>query len=117
MSQSRLSFTGPSFLSLSKSRLCLLPTFLNMALSVLFVYLLAVFTSLAAGKPILMPRLAQDASKPSFDVTLESLGDSAVHAAVTNTGNEAVRLVRRGGILDHIPTNKVRVYHGGECPL
>ncbi len=84
-----------------------------MALSVLFVYLLAVFTSLAAGKPILMPRLAQDASKPSFDVTLESLGDSTVRAAVTNTGNEAVRLVRRGGILDHVATKKVRVDHGG----
>ncbi|OJJ64728.1 hypothetical protein ASPSYDRAFT_138625, partial [Aspergillus sydowii CBS 593.65] len=59
-----------------------------------------------------MPRLAQDASKPSFDVTLESLGDSTVRAAVTNTGNEAVRLVRRGGILDHVATKKVRVDHG-----
>lgn len=88
-----------------------------MALAVLFVYLLAVFTSLASGKPILMPRLAQDASKPSFDVTLRSLGDSTVHAAVTNTGNEAVRLVRRGGILEHIPTNKVKVYHGSKYPL
>ncbi|KAL3466486.1 Deuterolysin metalloprotease family-domain-containing protein [Aspergillus heterothallicus] len=78
-----------------------------------FVYLLAVFT-LASGKPVLISRLDQDASLPSFDVTLQSLRNTTVQAQVTNLGTESVRLVRRGGILDPVATKKVTV-HGGEA--
>ncbi|KIA75727.1 hypothetical protein HK57_00462 [Aspergillus ustus] len=78
-----------------------------------FVYLLAVFT-LASGKPVLISRLDQDASLPSFDVTLQSLGNTTVQAQVTNLGTEGVRLVRRGGILDPVATKKVTI-QGGEA--
>ncbi|KAL4973834.1 Deuterolysin metalloprotease family-domain-containing protein [Aspergillus desertorum] len=86
---------------------------------VLFLHLLAVLT-LAAGKPILLPRLAQEASQVvaehSFEVTLESLGNSTVKAEVTNTGLEGLRLVQRGGILDQFPTKKVNVKGGDSDP-
>jgi hypothetical protein len=79
-----------------------------------FAYLLAGFTfTLASGKPILMSRLDQDASQPSFDVTLLPLGNTTVQARVTNTGSEGVRLVRRGGILDPVATKKVTIHGGG----
>ncbi|KAL4997977.1 Deuterolysin metalloprotease family-domain-containing protein [Aspergillus recurvatus] len=86
---------------------------------VLFFHLLAVLT-LAAGKPILLPRLAQEApqdvAEHSFDVTIESLGNSTVKAEVTNTGSEGLRLVQRGGILDQFPTKKVNVKGGESDP-
>lgn len=92
------------------------PTLLKMVF-VPFFYLLAGLT-LASGKPILLPRLAQEASQDvaehSFDVTLESLGNSTVKAEVTNTGTEGLRLVQRGGILDQFPTRKVNVKGGGK---
>jgi deuterolysin len=87
----------------------------------LFFHLLAVLT-LIAGKPILIPRLAQeaasldDAAQTLFDVTLESLGNTTVKAQITNVATEGFRLVQRGGILDHIPTKKVIVKGGGEFP-
>ncbi|KAL4903122.1 Deuterolysin metalloprotease family-domain-containing protein [Aspergillus multicolor] len=75
----------------------------------LFVSFLPLLAALAAGKPLSMPRLARQAAQPSFDVTLEVLGNTTVRAEVTNAGNEEVRLVRRGGILDPLPTKKVTV--------
>lgn len=87
---------------------------------VLFFYLLAVLT-LASGKPIFLPRqaqeAAQDVAQPSFDVTLESLGNTSVKAHITNSGADGVRLVQRGGVLDHAPTKKVTVRGGGKYPL
>ncbi|KAL2820992.1 Deuterolysin metalloprotease family-domain-containing protein [Aspergillus cavernicola] len=83
---------------------------------ILFFHLLAVLT-LASGKPILIPRLGQEVSQddaqPFFDVMLESLGNTSVKAQVTNVGTQGVRVVQRGGILDHVPTKKVTV-HGGD---
>lgn len=88
---------------------------LKMALF-LFFYLLAVLT-LASGKPILIPRQAgeatQDVAQTSFDVAIETLGNTTVRAEITNLGSEGVRLSQRGGILDHVPTKKVIVQGGG----
>ncbi|KAL4877621.1 Deuterolysin metalloprotease family-domain-containing protein [Aspergillus karnatakaensis] len=83
-----------------------------------FVQLLAAVT-LASGKPIYLPRQAQEASqvdvRPSFDfdINLELLGNTTVKAQVTNVGTEGVRLVQRGGVLDQAPTKKV-IVKGGE---
>ncbi|CEN62020.1 hypothetical protein ASPCAL08662 [Aspergillus calidoustus] len=88
----------------------------------LFFHLLAVLT-LVAGKPILIPRLAQeaasldDAAQTLFDVTLESLGNTTVKAQITNVATEGFRLVQRGGILDHVPTKKVIVKGGDTDPV
>ncbi|KAL4737181.1 Deuterolysin metalloprotease family-domain-containing protein [Aspergillus similis] len=65
----------------------------------LFASLLLLLAALAAAKPLLMPALAREASLPSFDVTLQ----------VANLGPDEVRLIRRGGILDPLPTQKVTV--------
>ncbi|OJJ02235.1 hypothetical protein ASPVEDRAFT_663820 [Aspergillus versicolor CBS 583.65] len=85
----------------------------------LFFYLLAVLT-LASGKPILIPRQAgeatQDVAQPSFDVAIETLGNTTVRAEITNLGSEGVRLSQRGGILDHVPTKKVIVQGGDSDP-
>ncbi|KAL2871014.1 Deuterolysin metalloprotease family-domain-containing protein [Aspergillus lucknowensis] len=87
---------------------------------VLFIHLLAVLT-LVAGKPILIPRLAQEASQDDaqtlFDVTLEFLGNTSVKADITNVGAQGLRLVQRGGILDHVPTKKVIVKGGDSDPV
>ncbi|PTU20627.1 hypothetical protein P175DRAFT_0436786 [Aspergillus ochraceoroseus IBT 24754] len=84
-----------------------------------FFHLLAFFT-LASGKPILIPRLAQDVSQGGtqglFSVSLESLGSTSVKAQVTNVGTNAVRLVQRGGILDQLPTRKVSLKGTGSDP-
>ncbi|KAL2854515.1 Deuterolysin metalloprotease family-domain-containing protein [Aspergillus pseudoustus] len=89
---------------------------------ILFFHLLAVLT-LVAGKPILIPRLAQagasldDAAATTlFDVTIESLGNTTVKAQVTNVGTDSFRLVQRGGILDQMPTKKVIVKGGDTDP-
>ncbi|KAL4866260.1 Deuterolysin metalloprotease family-domain-containing protein [Aspergillus spectabilis] len=86
---------------------------------VLFFHLLAVLT-LASGKPVFFPRQAPEASQvdvqPSFDVSLQYLGNTSVKAQVTNVGNQGVRLVQRGGILDHVPTKKVIVKGGDTNP-
>ncbi|KAL3456772.1 Deuterolysin metalloprotease family-domain-containing protein [Aspergillus heterothallicus] len=86
----------------------------------LFFHLLAVLT-LVAGKPILIPKLAQrasldDAVTTLFDVTLKPLENTTVKAQVTNIGTEGLRLVQRGGILDHVPTKKVIVKGGDTDP-
>ncbi|KAL4960372.1 Deuterolysin metalloprotease family-domain-containing protein [Aspergillus stella-maris] len=84
---------------------------------VLFFHLLAVLT-LVAGKPILLPRQDQGATQavasPSFDVTIESLGNTTIKAHVKNLGTDAYRLVQRGDILDHVPTKKVNIAGGDE---
>ncbi|KAL4945681.1 Deuterolysin metalloprotease family-domain-containing protein [Aspergillus oleicola] len=86
---------------------------------VLFFHLLAVLT-LVAGKPILLPRQDQGATQavasPSFDVMIESLGNTTVKAHVKNLGSDAYRLVQRGDILDHVPTKKVNIAGGDEEP-
>ncbi|KAL4929368.1 Deuterolysin metalloprotease family-domain-containing protein [Aspergillus undulatus] len=83
---------------------------------VLFFHLLAVLT-FVSGKPVFLPRqdlgATQDVASPSFDVTIESLGNTSIKAHVTNRGPEEYRLVQRGDILDHVPTKKVHVT-GGE---
>ncbi|KAL4874931.1 Deuterolysin metalloprotease family-domain-containing protein [Aspergillus karnatakaensis] len=56
-----------------------------------------------------MPRQAQDASQPSFDVSLLLLGHTTVKAEVTKVANQTLRLVRRGGILDPVETTKVSI--------
>ncbi|KAL4911888.1 hypothetical protein BDW62DRAFT_207001 [Aspergillus aurantiobrunneus] len=78
-----------------------------MALLVLFFNLLAVL-ALAAGKP-LISRQVQEVSQGSFAVTLQPLGNTTVEARITYLGTEGIRLVWRGGILDHVPTKKVTI--------
>ncbi|GMG42827.1 unnamed protein product [Aspergillus oryzae var. brunneus] len=70
--------------------------------------------TLAAGKPILIPRQAsgapQDGARNLIDVQLQSIGNSTIKAFITNIADENLRVVKRGGLLDNeLPTKKVVV--------
>ncbi|KAI1144915.1 metallo proteinase [Nemania diffusa] len=45
-------------------------------------------------------------------VKIEQVGNSEVKASITNTGNEALRVLRAGSILDSSPIEKVKIYQG-----
>lgn len=47
-------------------------------------------------------------------VTIESVGNSAVKASVTNTGTSAVKVFKSGSIFDSVPVEKTQVFSGGE---
>ncbi|KAB8237546.1 Deuterolysin metalloprotease family-domain-containing protein [Aspergillus alliaceus] len=76
--------------------------------------------TLAAGKPVHLPRQAsgapQDGAQNLIDVQLEALGNSTVKALIKNVADESLRVVKRGGLLDKdLPTKKV-VVSGSENP-
>ncbi|KAE8153546.1 Deuterolysin metalloprotease family-domain-containing protein [Aspergillus avenaceus] len=77
--------------------------------------------TMAAGKPIFLPRQAsgapQDGARNLIDVQLYSLGNSTVKASIINVGDERLRIVKRGGLLDDgLPTKKVAVSGAGGNP-
>ncbi|BAE62042.1 unnamed protein product [Aspergillus oryzae RIB40] len=77
--------------------------------------------TLAAGKPILIPRQAsgapQDGARNLIDVQLQSIGNSTIKAFITNIADENLRVVKRGGLLDNeLPTKKVVVSGSGANP-
>ncbi|KAE8383317.1 Deuterolysin metalloprotease family-domain-containing protein [Aspergillus bertholletiae] len=77
--------------------------------------------TLAAGKPILIPRQASgalpDSARNLIDVQLQSLGNSTIKALITNIADENLRVVKRGGLLDNeLPTKKVVVSGSGADP-
>ncbi|KAB8264147.1 Deuterolysin metalloprotease family-domain-containing protein [Aspergillus pseudonomiae] len=77
--------------------------------------------TLAAGKPVLIPRQAsgapQDGARNLIDVQLQALGNSTVKAFITNIADENLRVVKRGGLLDNeLPTKKVAVSGSGGNP-
>ncbi|KAF2644800.1 metallo proteinase [Massarina eburnea CBS 473.64] len=48
----------------------------------------------------------------ALDVKLEMTGNTAVKAKITNTGSEALKVLKTGSFLGEIPTEKVAVYQG-----
>ncbi|KAI9037155.1 uncharacterized protein KD926_000803 [Aspergillus affinis] len=96
-------------------------------MAIRFFQLFSLLT-LAAGKPIFFPRQVSDAAPQVgsnegqghglVDVKLYSLGNSTVQAHVTNVGNEGLRFVKSGSILDNDhPTKKVIVSGEKENPI
>ncbi|PVI06074.1 metallo proteinase [Periconia macrospinosa] len=49
-----------------------------------------------------------------LDVKLEMTGNTAIKAKITNTGSEAVKVLKVGSFLDKIPTEKVSVFKGSD---
>lgn len=47
-------------------------------------------------------------------VTIESVGNSAVKASITNTGTTPVKVFKAGSILDSIPVEKTKVFSGSK---
>lgn len=48
-----------------------------------------------------------------LDVKLEAIGNSGVKAALTNTGDSAIKLFKTGTFLDKAPVEKVEVFAAG----
>lgn len=46
-------------------------------------------------------------------VEIQSVGNSAVKAVVTNTGSEPIKLMKTGSILDKAAVEKAEIFSGG----
>ncbi|CAJ2505865.1 Uu.00g132590.m01.CDS01 [Anthostomella pinea] len=69
------------------------------------------------GSVTLLASLASAASMKRaspLNVQLEMVGNSAVKASVTNTGADALKVLKTGTILDKAPVEKVQVFQGSE---
>lgn len=68
-----------------------------------------VASALAVKFPrVLVPREA------ALEVTVESVGNSALKAVITNTGTETLKLMKAGSILDDRAVERAEVYSGSE---
>lgn len=51
-----------------------------------------------------------------LEVTVESVGNSALKASITNTGSEPLRLLKTGSILDSAAIERAEIYSGCKYP-
>jgi deuterolysin len=51
----------------------------------------------------------------ALDVKLEMVGNTAVKAKITNTGADALKVLKTGSFLDKASTEKVAVFQGSKC--
>lgn len=49
-----------------------------------------------------------------LEVTVESVGNSALKASITNTGSEPLRLLKTGSILDSAAIERAEIFSGCE---
>lgn len=52
-----------------------------------------------------------------LDVKLEMVGNTAVKAAITNTGDSDLKIFKTGTFLDNSAVEKVEVFQGGMPPV
>lgn len=50
----------------------------------------------------------------ALTVTVESVGNSALKAVITNTGSESLKLMKAGSILDDRAVERAEIYSGSE---
>lgn len=67
-------------------------------------------SSFALGATIHTGHVQKRASP--LEVTIESVGNSAVKASLTNTGSEDLKLLKTGTILDSKAIEKAEIYSG-----
>ncbi|KAL4894485.1 Deuterolysin metalloprotease family-domain-containing protein [Aspergillus ambiguus] len=83
-------------------------------MSFLLLFQLLAFLTLAAGKPVFIPRQVPEIPRVGrslqlVDIKLSPLGNTTVKAEVTNIMNEKLRLVRSGSLFDPLPTRKLHL--------
>lgn len=70
------------------------------------------------GNIALLASLASAASMRKsaepLNVQIEQIGNSVVKATITNTGADALKLLKVGSILDSAPVEKVKVFQGSK---
>lgn len=72
-----------------------------------------VLSFVAPALAVSIDRLEKRASP--LEVTIESVGNSAVKASITNTGASALKVFKSASILDNAAVEKTQVFSGGEC--
>lgn len=50
-----------------------------------------------------------------LEVKLERMGNSAVKASFTNTGSEAINILKTGSVLDSTAVEKAEIYSSSSC--
>jgi len=73
----------------------------------------AVVSSLASLAAAAAVSLSQQDSL--LNVKIERVGNSEVKASISNNGNEVLRILKTGSILDSAPVEKVKVTQGCMC--
>lgn len=71
------------------------------------------FTGLSLVASALAVRMDVTKRDSPLKVEIQSVGNSAVKAIVTNTGSEAIKLMKTGSILDQTAVEKAEIFSGG----
>lgn len=74
-------------------------------------------TGLSLVASALAVRLDVTKRDSPLKVEIQSVGNSAVKAVVTNTGSEPIKLMKTGSILDQTAIEKAEIFSGGTYTL
>lgn len=71
------------------------------------------FTGLSLVASALAVRMDVTKRDSPLKVEIQSVGNSAVKAVITNTGSEPIKLMKTGSILDQTAVEKAEIFSGG----
>lgn len=71
------------------------------------------FTGLSLVASALAVRMDVTKRDSPLKVEIQSVGNSAVKAVITNTGSEPIKLMKTGSILDKTAVEKAEIFSGG----
>lgn len=74
-----------------------------------------VFSVLALVNYALAARVNTNKRASPLEVKVETVGNSAVKASITNTGDEELKLLKTGTVLDSLAVEKAEIYSAGGC--
>lgn len=75
------------------------------------------FTGLSLVASALAVRMDVTKRDSPLKVEIQSVGNSAVKAVITNTGSEPIKLMKTGSILDQTAIEKAEIFSGGTYTL
>lgn len=75
------------------------------------------FTGLSLVASALAARMDVTKRDSPLKVEIQSVGNSAVKAVITNTGSDAIKLMKTGSILDKNAIEKAEIFSGGTYTL
>lgn len=71
------------------------------------------FTGLSLVASALAVRMDVTKRESPLKVEIQSAGNSAVKAVITNTGSEPIKLMKTGSVLDQTAVEKAEIFSGG----
>lgn len=72
------------------------------------------FVGFSLVLPILGARVNVQKRSSPLDVKIESIGNSAVKASITNTGSEDLKVLKTGSLLDRNAVEKAEIFCGSK---